>query len=448
MLTPSEAAHKAAQAIDRALSAGADAADAIHVSDASTAVQVRMGALEDVGRSESAELGLRVFVGHRSASVSSTDLSDEAIATLAERAVAMARLAPEDHWAGLAPADRLLKGTPPDLDLDDHGDASPDSLKARALAAEDAARGVAGVTLSEGASASAARSSVAIATSAGFAHGYSRSAYGCSASVLAGGDGARERDYAHHSARHLAMLEAADAIGARAGQRAVARINPGRVESGAMPVVFDPRESRGLLGHLIGAIAGSAIARRTSFLLESLGERVFAPGVRICDDPHRPRALRSRPFDGEGLPVSPVDIVADGVLQTWLLDSASARQLGLEPTGHAARGVGGAPSVSSTNLYLAAGAQSREALIGEIDRGVLVTELIGHGVNGVTGDYSLGASGFLIEKGEVTRPISEFTVAGNLKDMFRHLTPANDLEFRHGTDAPTVRIDGMTVASG
>lgn len=448
MLTPDQARDVAHQAVERARAAGADAADAVYAADAALDVSVRLGALEDVGRSESAELGLRVFVGKRSSQVAATDLSDAALATLVERAVAMAKEAPEDEWAGLAPADRLLHGAPPLLDLDDGGDVSPAALKDMALAAEEAARAVPGVTNSEGGGVGASRSVWALATSGGFAAAYSTTGYGLSASVLAGEGGAMVRDYDHSSARHLARLEDPAAIGRRAGERAVARANPGRIASGAMPVVFDPRVGSSLLGHLIGAISGSAITRRTSFLLEALGTQVFAPGIAIEDDPHRPHGLRSRPFDGEGLPVSPTQIVTDGLLETWLLDSASARQLGLEPTGHAARGVGGNPGVAPTNLYLAAGTTPPETLIGEISHGVYVTELIGMGVNGVTGDYSRGGAGFLIENGEITTPVAEFTIAGNLKDMFRELTPANDLVFRYATNVPTIRIDGMTVASG
>jgi PmbA protein len=452
MLSNQEAQDRAADIVARATAAGADAADAVYAADTSLDVSIRLGALEDVGRSESAELGLRVFVGKRSASVSSSDLSHDAMMALVERAVAMAREAPEDQWAGLAPAERLLKGVPPQLDLDDGGQVAPEELKTAALAAEDAARAVAGVTNSEGGGASAQRSQWAIATSHGFAACYAATSYGVSASVLAGandsGAGAMVRDYDYHSARHRKALEDPAEIGRRAGERTVARVNPGRMESGAVPVVFDPRIGSSLVGHLIGAIGGQAITRKTSFLLESLGKRVFAPGVNIADDPHRPHGLRSRPFDGEGLPVSPTDIVADGMLETWLLDSASARQLGLEPTGHAARGVNGAPGVSTSNLFMAAGIVPPETLIGDIKRGVYVTELIGMGVNGVTGDYSRGAAGFRIEDGEIAGPVAEFTIAGNLKDMFLALTPANDLEFRYGSNVPTIRVDGMTVASG
>ncbi len=448
MHTPDHACERAHDIVARAIAAGADAADAVFAADTSLDVSVRLGALEDVGRSEGAELGLRVFVGRRNASVSTSDLSAAALDTLVERAIAMAREAPEDDWAGLAPADRLLRGKPPHLNLDDGVEVSPEALKERALAAEDAARAVPGVSNSEGGSASAARSVMGLATSHGFAHGYAVSSHGVSASVLAGSGGDMQRDYAYHSARHLDRLEDAELVGTKAGERAVRRMNPGRLDSGPMPVVFDPRVGNSLLGHLIGAIAGSSITRKTSFLLDALGTAVFASGVTVRDDPHRPHGMRSRPFDGEGLAVSPSCLIEAGVLNTWLLDSASARQLGLEPTGHASRGVGGAPGVSSSNLHMEPGHVPPATLIGDIKHGVYITELIGMGVNGVTGDYSRGASGFLIEDGEVTTPVAEFTIAGNLRDMFMALTPANDLEFRYGINVPTLLIDGMTVASG
>ncbi|WP_448662171.1 TldD/PmbA family protein [Sphingomonas sp. CJ20] len=446
MLNTEQACARVHDIVARAREAGADASDAVFAADRSLSVSVRMGALEDVERSESEELGLRVFVGRRSASVSTTDLSSAALDTLVERAIAMAREAPEDRWAGLAPQDRLMHGAPPLLDLDDRAEVEPQALKALALAAEDAARAVPGVTNSEGGSAGASRSILALATSHGFTSAYAQTNHGLSASVLAGSGGAMQRDYAHHSARHAAMLESPEAIGRRAGERAVARLDPVRLASGPMPVVFDPRVATSLIGHFLGAISGAAITRKTSFLLDALGKQVFAKGVTILDDPHRPRGLRSRPFDGEGLPVAPMTLVEAGMLETWLLDSAAARQLALEPTGHASRGVGGAPGVAPSNVYMAAGHIPPETLIGEIERGVLVTELIGQGVNSVTGDYSRGAAGFLIEKGEITRAVSEITIAGNLKDMFLALTPANDLEFRYGINAPTLRIDGMTIA--
>jgi len=446
MLSVSEAETRVSDLVAAARRAGADASDALYVCNASTNVSVRLGALEDVERSEGEEIGLRVFVGRRSASVSSSDLSAEALAALVERATAMAREAPEDPYAGLAPEDRLLRGDAPWLDSDDGATPAPADLRARALAAEEAARAVSGVTNSEGGGSSASRTVIALATSHGFARGYTTSGYGCSASVIAGEGGAMQRDYAYHSARHLADLEDAATIGRRAGDRAVARLNPGKLASGAMPVVFDPRVGASMLGHLTGAITGSSVARRTSFLLEKLGQQVFAKGITIRDDPHRPRGLRSKPFDGEGLPTAPSDIIADGVLTGWLMDSASARQLGLQPTGHARRGVGGPPGVSTTNLHMVAGPLSPEELMADIKLGLYVTELIGQGVNGVTGDYSRGASGFVIRDGRIGEPVAEITVAGNLKDMFLNITPASDLEFRRGVDVPTLRIEGMTVA--
>ena len=446
MFSVAEAEAKVADLVAAAKRAGADAADAVYFRNVSTEVQVRLGALEDVGRSDGEEIGLRLFVGKRSASVSSSDLSSDALTALVERAAAMAREAPDDEYAGLAPEDRLLHGEAVEIDADDGLDPSPASLKERALAAEDAARGISGVTNSEGAGASAGRTLMALATSTGFARGSISSGYGCSASVIAGEGAGMQRDYAYHSTRHLDELEGAEEIGARAGRRAVDRLNPGKLASGPMPVVFDPRVGSSLLGHLAGAITGAAIARKTSFLLGKRGERIFGHGITIRDDPHRLRGLRSRAFDGEGLATIPMNIVADGVLQTWLLDSASARQLGEAPTGHASRGGSGAPGAGTSNLFMEAGKVSVAALIADIKLGLFVTELIGHGVNMVTGDYSRGASGFAIRDGQLAEPVAEITIAGNLTDMFLALTPADDLQFRRATDAPTVRIDGMTVA--
>jgi PmbA protein len=441
MLTSEHAKERAADLVGRAIKAGADACDVVYSGSASTSVQMRLGALEDVERSEGEEMALRVFVGKQSASTSSSDLSVEALSAMAERVVAMAREAPEDAYAGLAPEDRLMRGAPLALDLDDGNEPSPQSLRERALAAEEAARAVKGVTNSEGGSASASRGVTALATSHGFAGSYTGSSHGLSASVLAGEGAAMQRDYAYHSARHETDLEGAEAIGRIAGERAVARLNPIKMKSGAVTVVYDPRVGNSLLGHLAGAITGNAIARKTSFLLEKLGERIFADGVNVIDDPLRVRGLRSRPFDAEGLPTSETRIIADGVLTGWLVDSTSGRQLGLPPTGHATRG-----SAGTTNLHLAPGSVSPAALMSDIKSGFYCTELIGMGVNGLTGDYSRGASGFLIVDGEIAGPVAEVTIASNLKEMFANLIAANDLEFRYGTNVPTIRIDGMMLA--
>ena len=447
MLDPVSASDTLAALIDQARRAGADAADAVYVGDRSTSVGVRMGALEDVSRAEGQEIGLRLFVGRQSAAVASSDLSRDSLAALVERAVAMAREAPEDRYAGLAPDDLLMSGTRADLDLDDSGDPDPATLRQRAEAAEEAARSVAGITNSNGGSASATASTFALATSHGFVGATRATGYSCSASVVAGSGSNMQRDYGWHSARHMADLEAPEDIGRRAGERAAARLNPMRVKAGPMAILFDPRVATTLLGHFVGAISGSAITRQSSFLLDALGTQVFAKGVTIHDDPSRRRGLRSRAFDGEGLPVAASDLVADGVLTTWLADSAAARQLGIAPTGHAVRGVSGAPGAGPSNLSLQSGPRSREEMIAGIANGILVTELIGQGVNGLTGDYSRGAAGFLIVNGEIGPAVSEITIASNLKTMFAELEPASDLHLRRGIDSPTVLVPQMMVAS-
>ncbi|MFL6776767.1 MAG: TldD/PmbA family protein [Sphingomicrobium sp.] len=447
MLRPEDARDTAESLVERGIAAGATAADALYVGDRSSSVEMRLGEIESVSRSEGERIGLRLFVGQRSATVASSDLSDEALGLLVERCIAMAKEAPEDPYAGLAPAELLQRGELPDLDSDDGEEPDPTQLRARALEAESAALAVRGVTNSSGSGASASATAIALATSGGFSGAYRSSGHGCSSSVIAGEGGAMQRDHAWHSAHHLADLESAVEIGRRAGERAVARLNPSRPRPGKYPVIFDPRVSSTLLGHLSGAISGSSIARKTSFLQDSLGERVFAAGVSIVDDPLRRRGLRSRPFDGEGVRVARQELVSDGVLQMWIAESASARQLGIAPTGHAARGVGGAPSASPSNFYLAAGNRSREELLAAVPEAVLVIELIGQGVNPVTGDYSRGAVGFMVRGGEIAEPVAEITIAGNLKEMFASLEPASDLEFRRGVDAPTILVPEMTVAA-
>lgn len=436
----------AAMLVERALKAGADAAEAIVLEGQSLGVSWRLGKLEDVERSEGRDVGLRVFIGKRAATVSTTDLSERSLKPLIERVVAMARIAPEDPYAALAEK-ALLARDLPDLDIDDRAHVpTAEDLAKLSAEAEEAALAVKGVTNSGGAGASWGRSGIALVTSEGFSGSYSGTSFSVSCSVLAGEGTGMERDYDYSSTRHQSDLEAAGPIGRSAGERAVRRLNPRKVKSQSVPIIYDPRVSSGLVGHFAGAISGAAIARKTSFLQQSMGKRVFGTGISIVDDPHRARGLRSKPFDGEGVANRRFQLIDDGVLTTWLLDTASARQLGLTTTGHAARGTGGPPSPSTTNLYMEAGAISPEDLMADIADGLYITEMIGMGVNGVTGDYSRGASGFWIENGKLSYPVSEITVAGNLKDMFLHLTPANDLEFRQGTNAPTIRVEGMTIA--
>lgn len=446
MIDVSTAQDRCAQLLELARRHGATSADAIASASSSEAVTIRLGKLEDVERSESEEIGLRVFVGQQSASISTSDFSAAAFEELASRAVAMASAAPVDPYAGIAPPELLASGDMPALDLEDAAEPDPQSLRRRAEETEDAARAVAGVTNSEGGSASFGRSIAALATSNGFVGGYSATGHSLSASVIAGEGATMQRDYAYRTMRHAADLPPPAEIGRLAGERAVARLNPRGIRSGSMPILFDPRVGTSLIGHLLGAISGAAIARRSSFLLDRLDQDIFAPGIRIWDNPHIARGLGSRPFDGEGLPTAPRALVENGRVTGWLTNLSAARQLGIAPTGHAARGGSGAPGISASNVHLEAGSVSREAMIADIAEGVLITELSGQGVNPVTGDYSRGASGFAIVNGEVAGPVAEFTIAGNLIAMMAALTAADDLEMHRAVNVPTLRIDGMVVA--
>ena len=427
-----------------AKAAGADAADALMGSGASLSVGRRLGKVEEIERAESNTIGLRVFVGRRSAIVSSGAIDPEGFARLAEQAVAMARVVPEDRFSTIPDAPPPPDSAP--LDMDDPAEPGVEALLARAAAAEEAALAVKGITNSEGAGASWSRSHIALATSRGFAGAYARSNHGVSVSPIAGEGVGMQRDYEYSAAVHGADLADPAFLGRAAAERAVSRLDPRRPATAKLPVVYHPRVAGSLLGHFAGAINGASIARGTSFLKDAMGQAIFAPGIAIIDDPLRRRGLRSRSFDGEGQPVSRRALIEDGRLTTWLLDSRSAAQLGLATTGHAARGTSGPPSPAPSNLYMQPGTLSPEALIADIGLGLYVIELIGMGVNGITGDYSRGAAGFMIRDGQLAEPVAEVTVAGNLREMFRHLTPANDLEFRRGTDAPTLRIEGMTIA--
>jgi PmbA protein len=430
-----------------ALRHGADAADAVAVRGISQSIDVRDGSVEESQRSEGDNVGLRAFVGRRQAVVSTNDLSGQGVGVdaIAERAVAMARAAPEDRFAGLA--DRaLLARDLPDLDLLDEALPTVRDLEDLARAAERAATAIKGVTKSGGASASAGIGGMVLVTSGGFRGAYLGSRHGVSIEAIAGEGTGMERDYDFSSARHGADLEAAEKIGRSAGERAVKRLNPRKVSTRRVPVVYDQRVASSLVGHLSSAINGGALARKTSFLQNALGERIFADGITIIDDPLRPRGLRSQPFDAEGVATSRRALVENGVLKSWILDCASARELGLATTGHAQRGVSGVPSPGATNLHLERGRASPQELIADIEDGLYVTDLIGMGANIVTGDYSRGAAGFWIERGELTYAVSEVTIAGHLRDMFRTLVPANDLTFRYGINAPTVRVEDLTVA--
>ncbi len=428
-----------------AKAAGADASDAIMIARTSLSVERRLGHTDTLERSESQDIGLRVFCGEKSAIVSASSVDPARFAALAERAVAMARVVPDDPLAGLA---ELME--PPEdsaaLDLVDAVEPDVSLLISRAEAAEAAALAVHGVTNSEGGSAGYSRTGIWFATSAGFAGTSARTHHAISASVVAGEGTGMQRDYDYHGTAHFADLDDPAVIGKHAGERAIARLNPTKPKTARLPIVYDPRVSGSLVSHFSGAINGASIARGTSFLKDKLGQKIFASGIFIHDDPRRVRGGRSGTFDGEGVRTRSRALVEDGVLTTWLLDSRTAKQLKMASTGNASRGTGGPPSPSAWNLYLAAGTVSPADLIADIPEGLYVTEMMGSSVNGITGDYSRGASGFMIRNGAIAEPVAEITIAGNLLDMFAHLVPANDLVFRRGTDAPTVRVDGMTLA--
>ncbi|SCA55859.1 putative peptidase, PmbA-like protein [Candidatus Terasakiella magnetica] len=431
--------------IEKAQKLGAESADAVLVQGTSLSLSQRLGKPENLERSEGQDMGLRVFIGKRQAIVSSSDFNADALDELAQRCVDMARVVPEDPYCGLADPDQLATEFP---DVEGYDPYEPDEAQLIdwATKAEESARAVEGVTNSEGAEASWGRHDVAIAASNGLSHAYSSSGCSISASVLAGSGTEMERDYEYTSAVFAQDLDKPEEVGLKAGEKAVARLNPRKVETQQVPIIYSTRVSNGILGHLTGAINGNSVARGTSFLKDRMDERIFGSKITIVDDPHRKRGLRSKPIDGEGLANQKREIIKDGVLNSWILDLRSARQLGLESTGHAARGTGSPPSPSTTNFYMEAGEHSLKEMIGAIKQGFYVTELIGMGVNTVTGDYSRGAAGFWIENGEIVYPVSELTIAGNLKDMFMNLTPADDLEFKYGTNAPSLRIDGLTVA--
>ncbi len=434
--------------IDAAKKAGADAADAMAAEGSSLSIEVRSGKLEHAERSEGTDLGLRVFVGRRQALVSSSDMRPETISAMAERAVAMAREAPEDPYAGLADPSQLAK----DWDLaaleleDPAAEPEPAALQADALAAEAACQAVDGITQVQSAAAGYGRHAVHLAATNGFSGGYQRTGRSLSCTGIAGSGTGMERDHDGDSRTFQADLRSAEDIGRTAGERAVARLGARKPKTGSFPVLFDERISSSLIGHLLSAANGAAIARGSSWLKDSLGKQVLPDSLSVIEDPHRPRISGSRPFDGEGLATRRRTVVDKGVLTGWTLDLASARKLGLESTANAARGIGGVPSPSTWNIALTQGDASREELLAQMGTGLLVTSMIGSTINPNTGDYSRGASGFWVENGEIAYPVNECTIAGNLHDMLRSIVPANDARQHLSTVVPSLLVEGMTLA--
>ncbi|MEN0087837.1 MAG: TldD/PmbA family protein [Pseudomonadota bacterium] len=429
---------RAKSLVHAAQKAGATAADAYVGLGQSQSVSIRHGEVEVAERSESDGFTLRVFVGDKHASVSSNMPGDEEM--LAERAIAMAKVSPEDPFTVLGDPDRLATELP-DLDLFDSTRLNSDSLADLAKRSEAVALAMEGITNTNSAGASQGTGGMVLATSDGFIGSSVSSSFGVSISAVAGEGTAMQRDYDYSSKRHYADLADPEDIGRKAAERTLARLNPRKVETGTYTIILDPRCANSMIGHLAGAISGAAIARQTSFLKDHLGELVMAEGVTIHDDPHIMRGPASRPCDGEGVANGALTLVQDGVLTQWLLDTGTAKELGLKTNGRSGRG-----SPSTTNIYIANGTQSPADMLADVERGIYVTDFIGSGVNSVTGDYSRGVSGFLIERGVMGEPVSEITIAGNLKDMFRQIVPANDLEFRYGANSPTLSLGQLTVA--
>jgi PmbA protein len=430
----------ASEAVSHARKLGANAVHAVAADGRSAEIEILDGQIEKLEQAEARDISLKVYAGKSSATISGSVLTTEAIRRLAQTALDMARLAPPDPFAGIAEPEQLATDV---RDLDLAADDMPDATGLERLAkeAEAAALAVEGVRKSSGAGASASNRSVAVVISNGFAQGYRRTGCGVSMSAIAGEGTAMQRDYDYASAIHFADLRSAETVGREAGARAVRRVNPRKVQSQAVPVIYDRRVASGLIGHLLAAINGSSIARGTSFLKDALGKQIFGDRITVVEDPFIARGFGSRPFDGEGLGCHKTNLIDRGVLTNWILDLRSARQLGLKPTGQGSRG-----GPSTSNVYLPAGPVSPEEQIKSVSKGLYVTELIGSSVNMVTGDYSRGASGFWIENGELTYPVSEITIAGNLKEMFKTIVPASNLEFRSSVNAPNCLVEGLTIA--
>ena len=446
---PHDLNHLTQALLAAAKSAGADTADALAVSGQSLSIDIRQGQLEQAERAEGVEVGLRVMVGKRQACVSASDISSATLARLAERAVAMAREAPADETVGLADADQLAqRWDVAGLELCDAGsEPSAKMLESDARRAEAAALASGGITQVE-ASSSWSRRGMHLATSNGFSGGYERSSHSLSAVAFTGSGTQMERDWAAEGRTFAADMPSPESVGQRAAERTLLRAGAVKPPTGAYPVLFDERIASSLVGHILMAVNGASIVRGTSWARDKMGQQILPKGMSLTENPHRPRISGSRPFDGEGLPTKPRALIEDGILMGWTLDLASARKLGLTPTGNAARGTGSPPSPSTTNIDLTQGNVSQAELLAQMGTGLLITSMIGSTINPTTGDYSRGASGFWVEGGQITYPVNECTVAGNLLDMLMRLTPANDAQAHHSTRVPSLLVEGLMLAGG
>ncbi len=438
----------AAALLDAALRAGAEAADALVRQGESLSVEVRGGALETAERAEGIDLGLRVLIGRRQACVSASDTSRATLAAMAERAVAMAREAPEDPWCGLAAPEQLAREW--DLAALELADPAPGpaaaALEAMAKEAEAAALAVRGISRMDASGASWQASRTVLVATNGFSGGYARTGHAVEAVAICGEGAGMERDYAFEARAHGADLPDPAAVGRLAAERTVARAGAGRPPTGAFPVLYDERVAAGLIGHLVQTINGASVARGASWAKDLLGEAVLPAGLDLVEDPGRPRASGSRPFDAEGLPAARRALVAGGMLQGWTLDLATGRQLGMASTGSAARGTGAPPHPTVGNLALTQGNASRDELIARMGTGLVVTSMMGASINPNTGDYSRGASGFWVEGGEIVRPVNECTIAGNLREMLRSIVPANDARAHLSRVVPSLLVEGLVIA--
>ena len=431
--------------LKKALIKGAESADGIIIRSTSVSHSQRLGKIEKLEREESMSMGLRVFSGRKQAIVSSTSTKPEALDELVLRVIAMANSVPDDQWCGLADPKQFATQKF-DLEISDYKEPNNADLINLAQECEESALNIDGVTNSEGAESSWNHNEISLVTTNGFSDSYSKTHSSLSVSVIAGQGIDMESDYDFSQAVFFSDLTEPSKLGASAGRRAVSHLGSRKMPTSSVPVIFDPRVANSFLGHLISAISGPSVATGTSFLKGSLNQPIFSSNITIVDDPHMPRGLRSKPFDAEGLDNKKINFVENGILVSWLLDLASARQLGLQSTGRASRGTSSPPNPSPTNLYLEPGPLSPADLMADIKNGFYVSSLMGMGVNGVTGDYSRGANGFWIENGKLSFPVSEMTIAGNLIEIYKNIIPANDLEFLYGINSPTIRVDGLTVA--